>query len=819
MSCVAWVALVLSELDCSDSRVMSQLKPLEKFLDRAWLLPMHIASGMNKDEQSFRNLSLSFRGAERQSPTVLQMALRFSRVMERQADTMAGNTEARLKKVIGQFNESPGLHVKHQIDSDKERTILNLLIGTTKESRDIMNNHLTFTKWKDSAFSTEQLRTTRWLLGARPKNTVENYQDMLTVTAQAQCMLMELHIKCFTNATRRMKASARNRARANAEEFDKLVDFACVFSYIRQCAKRATAKPDVDAKLLSAFLSKDYFQDIEAVIASRNPQFRVQSLVVWQDIVEPPALPTVLQGDESADLIAAQELASASKFNEVHIKLTADCLAMSRFNAEKAKLSSKRHVAKVLHEKNQLATGKKVVEDFMLSNCFMGLVGDMVVPAEVDKIIKATQVKQQVDRETVNVFCFSKLWLAQLTSETPRAIEESEFVVPMASGVSSAEGRRNYTDLQETAQWLGGLEIPKCILKDLLSVGPGSEMLLPTVVVNGMLYDGCVERACLDLGLPCVSQTDKQVYFNTALTITKNRILAMWKDGEGVMADKLPRYRAEIDEDTLPRPVQEPELKICTLLDGTLSFGTRAENAAAAEAGLADAAAPMPPSLDWDTAFAGEPREAAAWHAAYDGKVKGKFQWCPELTGYLVGDGDDITKFFLEASADYEITGLESNEAFLTYGAGTWLQDAKVDAYLEEYPQGKGENSQDSTVKKLREVIQKCESDGLVDIDLGGHTYTRPPSVVQGSATDQFDVAPKQGSKMLWRPNNVQLTGLRATNAASFFACHVLDSSPGLEKVWRMRVHKNEKALCSAKPLWFLAKKLKVPKDHVQRVV
>lgn len=78
----------------------------------------------------------------------------------------------------------------------------------------------------------------------------------------------------------------------------------------------------------------------------------------------------------------------------------------------------------------------------------------------------------QVDRETVNVFCFSKLWLAQLTSETPRAIEESEFVVPMASGVSSAEGRRNYTDLQETAQWLGGLEIPKCILKDLLSVGP-----------------------------------------------------------------------------------------------------------------------------------------------------------------------------------------------------------------------------------------------------------------------------------------------------------------------------------------------------------
>ena len=87
---------------------------------------------MSKDEQSFRNMSLSFRGSERQAPSVLQMALRFSVVMERQASTMGGNTEARLKKVIKQFNESSGLHVKHQIDSDKERTILNLIIGTDK---------------------------------------------------------------------------------------------------------------------------------------------------------------------------------------------------------------------------------------------------------------------------------------------------------------------------------------------------------------------------------------------------------------------------------------------------------------------------------------------------------------------------------------------------------------------------------------------------------------------------------------------------------------------------------------------------------------
>ncbi len=56
-------------------------------------------------------------------------------------------------------------------------------------------------------------------------------------------------------------------------------------------------------------------------------------------------------------------------------------------------------------------------------------------------------------------------------SGQPKAIQESQFVVPgvMTGVVSSAEGRRNYTDVQETAQWLGGQEVPSQILTDLLN--------------------------------------------------------------------------------------------------------------------------------------------------------------------------------------------------------------------------------------------------------------------------------------------------------------------------------------------------------------
>ena len=94
-------------------------------------------------------------------------------------------------------------------------------------------------------------------------------------------------------------------------------------------------------------------------MASRNPAFRLASLTVWSDIIEVPTLPQCLIGEESADVLAAQEQASASRFQEVKIKLAADCQAMNAWNADKAKVASKQHVTKVLHEKAQIEQGKK----------------------------------------------------------------------------------------------------------------------------------------------------------------------------------------------------------------------------------------------------------------------------------------------------------------------------------------------------------------------------------------------------------------------------------------------------------------------------
>ena len=94
-------------------------------------------------------------------------------------------------------------------------------------------------------------------------------------------------------------------------------------------------------------------------MAAKNESFRLSSLTIWSDIIEPPTVPAILHGNESADVLAAQEKASESKFQEVKVKLAADCEAMANYNLEKSKAASKSHVLKVLHEKKQNEVGKQ----------------------------------------------------------------------------------------------------------------------------------------------------------------------------------------------------------------------------------------------------------------------------------------------------------------------------------------------------------------------------------------------------------------------------------------------------------------------------
>ena len=83
------------------------------------------------------NLSMSFRGADRQAPSVLSMALRFSAIMDHKDKTGEHNksmsTEDRLRKVVDEFHATKGMLVRWHVDHTKFCAILNLITGTCPE--------------------------------------------------------------------------------------------------------------------------------------------------------------------------------------------------------------------------------------------------------------------------------------------------------------------------------------------------------------------------------------------------------------------------------------------------------------------------------------------------------------------------------------------------------------------------------------------------------------------------------------------------------------------------------------------------------------
>ncbi len=90
--------------------------------------------GVDPSWQNFRNLTLSYRGSERQAPNTLQLALRFSKVMElRSADGSHGpnmSTEDRLREVVSSFNQTAGLQAKHRMDEDRYKAVYNIIAGS-----------------------------------------------------------------------------------------------------------------------------------------------------------------------------------------------------------------------------------------------------------------------------------------------------------------------------------------------------------------------------------------------------------------------------------------------------------------------------------------------------------------------------------------------------------------------------------------------------------------------------------------------------------------------------------------------------------------
>ncbi len=207
---------------------------------------------MNLDSVTagYVNLMLSFRGSERQPPNVLQLALRLSNAMETRSQDGTHSKdlspEQRLDRCVKELHEVDGYLQKWQLDSDKQTAILNLIVGTTADTRSLIERHLHRHKWAASAFTSELLKRSRWLLKACTKCSKPEFKSLLSVSPTSQRLFIELVIGQFHLRSKKVRVNQRAKCRLTGPQWDSWMSFACVYSMVMKEASLLQHGPDLD---------------------------------------------------------------------------------------------------------------------------------------------------------------------------------------------------------------------------------------------------------------------------------------------------------------------------------------------------------------------------------------------------------------------------------------------------------------------------------------------------------------------------------------------------------------------------------------------
>ncbi|CAK9061090.1 Uncharacterized protein SCF082_LOCUS32063, partial [Durusdinium trenchii] len=597
VQCIAFGLLLASDNDITPESE-KVLEPFANLLDKGWLLPVHVRTNMDAVASSYTNMMLSFRGGERQPPNVLQMSLRFSAIMETRS--MQGlhskdwSVEDRLRKVVQEFHSTNGMLQKWFLDEDKVQSILNMITATSAGSRELIANHLHKFKWSQSALTSELLRKPRWLLKAVPRGCQPHFKVLLTVTETSQEMFLALVFHQFHLKTRKVRPNQRPRCRLSAQDWDAYINFACIYAHVLKEASLLADAPDLET-IKKAFLDLDYFEEIEAIIKAEPAGWTVKNLCLWTEMVqrETPATAMGVAVDEKTVEEKEEELENAAfaslkaKIANLGVALKDEC-AWTAFNAAKTKRASLAHVVEVQHAKEQNAKGLELVEKFCDASCMIQLVPDINNIAMDDlhyvAVIDFTKLgcigQQDINQHAQwmsNVlaknplraigvvicplltgtaagaslrFVASHAWRYQsLPDPLPSPLAENEYVAPVTKGqLTSNDQRKNYTDLQETAQWLSG----------------GKH----TIIYHATSYDAAWEKAAVQLSCPVIGLTMDLACHKLASKLLRSHLLEEWKRDSGMI--KGARYVP--DSPGLPDTVTPPDLLVCKEVEGKLTI-------------------------------------------------------------------------------------------------------------------------------------------------------------------------------------------------------------------------------------------------------
>ncbi|CAE8651941.1 unnamed protein product [Polarella glacialis] len=191
------------------------------------------------------SIQLSTQGSERQRKDLIRTALRFEKMLMHSAgDPSYQNLsqEAHLKKLFEAYNgfKANVAISKWQLSEDFMAGIINVIIGMSDESRQIVRGHLDFNEWEHSAYNESLLKSKRHTIGNTPRGLDQHFALLLTVTSESQAWFFKRYNSYFATSAKKTKPSLRSRIRWNQSDWDKHVDHTQLAYATMQKAKADT---------------------------------------------------------------------------------------------------------------------------------------------------------------------------------------------------------------------------------------------------------------------------------------------------------------------------------------------------------------------------------------------------------------------------------------------------------------------------------------------------------------------------------------------------------------------------------------------------
>jgi len=331
-------------------------------------------------------------------------------------------------------------------------------------------------------------------------------------------------------------------------------------------------------------------------------------------------------------------------------------------------------------------------------------------------------------------FCSSVMWQCCGPLDLPEMIPADDYERPQTwQNLKSYEGRATYTHVEETAQWLGGGDIPKAIIASLFNgVTLTRNEACGVIVHNPTAYEGALERSIImnqdSYPVPvasfslCASPSSGQVELYIKKQVT-TLLVDWWKSDKGPLTNLSPdsKYVAwKPEEHTVASP-SAPTTKVLKVVDKVLTipqdirskylqdpmrgpewkrfmsaFDTRysmplptATPAAAAEAAptLVVEAASTPASAQelWDTIFPDEPRDLQSFESKYKRDMHlASFDYNGVPAYFVIVAEGVVNKLFI-IGKETDAT-VDTNQWCLGHGPGSWLQDDKAEKFIGDSP-------------------------------------------------------------------------------------------------------------------------------------